>query len=65
MTNNEQRVWKALRIIHPLFFFCIALFGLYYFLDLPLILAVVIAWVLAAANYAILTWFINKRLNSL
>jgi len=65
MTNGERRTWKILRVVHPILFFCIALFGLYYMLKVPLVLAIVMAWVLGAVNFAALTWFIKKKTSAL
>ena len=50
-----------MRIGGPIVVFCIVLLALNYGLGVPLVLAVVIACLVAIADFAILNWLIRRK----
>lgn len=61
MTENGKGFWNAMRIGGPIVIFCIVLLALNYGLDVPLVLAVVIACLVAIVDFAILNWLIRRK----
>lgn len=60
MTEQQQSIWRILRIVGPIFMFFIVMFVCLYILNIELVLSVVFACLFSIIEYVTLTWLMRR-----
>ena len=58
--DRKIKFFEALRIINPIILFCIILFALYSYFNVPLVLAVSVACLTAAINFTVMNMLLRS-----
>jgi len=60
MNIHKIKIFEWLRIINPLLIFGLILAALYFFFDVPLVLAVSVACLTAAINFSVMSMALRR-----
>ena len=60
MNIHKIKIFEWLRIINPLLIFGLILAALYFFFDVPLVLAVSVACLTAAINFSVMSMVLRR-----